>query len=227
MLLLLFPDGRPPSPRWRPVLWLAIGGAIVTYVGFLLRPGTVNPIGGLSFPNPFAVPSAEGIVGPLLVASSWVTVLSILACFPAMILRYRSGDAELRQQVRWLAGGHPLCRVPGGGERAGAAVRTEGPRHRERCDRPHRGGRRRVPLAPPRRGRAVPVLGGRPPIDLWDRESVELAAGGIFVVPRGIEHRPVADRRAVVLLLERPERSSAGTSLARRGGRARPGSRAR
>ncbi len=102
MLLLLFPDGRPPSPRWRPVLWLAIGGAVVTYVGFMLKPGPVNPIAGLSFPNPFAVPSAEGIVGPVLVASSWVTVLSILACFPAMILRYRRGDAELRQQIRWL-----------------------------------------------------------------------------------------------------------------------------
>jgi mannose-6-phosphate isomerase-like protein (cupin superfamily) len=42
-------------------------------------------------------------------------------------------------------------------------------------------------------------------IELQDRESVELSAGEIFVVPRGVEHRPVADRRAVVLLLERPE----------------------
>jgi quercetin dioxygenase-like cupin family protein len=42
-------------------------------------------------------------------------------------------------------------------------------------------------------------------IELQDREPVELAAGDIFVVSRGIEHRPVAERRAVVLLLERPE----------------------
>jgi hypothetical protein len=32
-----------------------------------------------------------------------------------------------------------------------------------------------------------------------------LTAGDIYVVPRGIEHRPVADRRAVILMLERPE----------------------
>lgn len=42
-------------------------------------------------------------------------------------------------------------------------------------------------------------------IELADLEPVELTAGDIFVVPRGIEHRPVAERRAVCLLLERPE----------------------
>ena len=42
-------------------------------------------------------------------------------------------------------------------------------------------------------------------IELQDRDAVELWAGDIVVVPRGIEHRPVAERRAVVLLLESPE----------------------
>jgi len=42
-------------------------------------------------------------------------------------------------------------------------------------------------------------------IELEDRDPVELAAGEILVVPRGVEHRPVAEQRAVVLMLERPE----------------------
>jgi mannose-6-phosphate isomerase-like protein (cupin superfamily) len=42
-------------------------------------------------------------------------------------------------------------------------------------------------------------------IELGDREPVELTARQLFVVPRGIERRPVAGRRAVALLLERPE----------------------
>jgi quercetin dioxygenase-like cupin family protein len=42
-------------------------------------------------------------------------------------------------------------------------------------------------------------------IELQDRDAVQLTAGEIVVIPRGIEHRPVAERRAVVLLLERPE----------------------
>ena len=42
-------------------------------------------------------------------------------------------------------------------------------------------------------------------IELEEREPVELTAGQLFVVPRGLDHRPAAERRAVVLLLERPE----------------------
>lgn len=42
-------------------------------------------------------------------------------------------------------------------------------------------------------------------IEVRDGEPVELVTGDLYVVPRGIEHRPVAERRAVVLLLERPE----------------------
>ena len=42
-------------------------------------------------------------------------------------------------------------------------------------------------------------------IETQDGEPAELTAGDIYVVPRGIEHRPVAERRAVILMLERPE----------------------
>lgn len=42
-------------------------------------------------------------------------------------------------------------------------------------------------------------------IELADREPVPLGTGEIYVVPKGAEHRPTADRRAVVLMLERPE----------------------
>jgi quercetin dioxygenase-like cupin family protein len=42
-------------------------------------------------------------------------------------------------------------------------------------------------------------------IDMEGGESVHLTAGDIFVVPRGIEHRPVCEGTAHALLLERPE----------------------
>jgi mannose-6-phosphate isomerase-like protein (cupin superfamily) len=42
-------------------------------------------------------------------------------------------------------------------------------------------------------------------IDLAERPAVELRAGQLFVVPRGVRHRPVAAKPALALLIERPE----------------------
>jgi mannose-6-phosphate isomerase-like protein (cupin superfamily) len=42
-------------------------------------------------------------------------------------------------------------------------------------------------------------------IEMHGREAVELRAGDVFVVPRGVEHRPVAESPAVALLIEREE----------------------
>jgi quercetin dioxygenase-like cupin family protein len=47
-------------------------------------------------------------------------------------------------------------------------------------------------------------------IELRDGEPVTLRAGDIVVVPRGVEHRPVADETAHALVLERPETKQYG-----------------
>jgi mannose-6-phosphate isomerase-like protein (cupin superfamily) len=41
-------------------------------------------------------------------------------------------------------------------------------------------------------------------------DAVELRAGDLYVVPAGVEHRPVADEPAVTLLIERPETEQRG-----------------
>jgi mannose-6-phosphate isomerase-like protein (cupin superfamily) len=47
-------------------------------------------------------------------------------------------------------------------------------------------------------------------IELEGRDPVRLRAGELFVVPRGTGHRPVADRTAHTLLLEKPETTQYG-----------------
>jgi mannose-6-phosphate isomerase-like protein (cupin superfamily) len=42
-------------------------------------------------------------------------------------------------------------------------------------------------------------------VEIEGRDSVDLRAGQIFVVPKGTRHRPVAEKPAVTLLIERPE----------------------
>lgn len=47
-------------------------------------------------------------------------------------------------------------------------------------------------------------------IELRGREPVVLQPGELFVVPRGLEHRPVAEQPAYALLLERQETQQYG-----------------
>jgi mannose-6-phosphate isomerase-like protein (cupin superfamily) len=46
------------------------------------------------------------------------------------------------------------------------------------------------------------VLAGRLTIQLRDRPDVELGPGELYVVPRGVEHRPIAEEETHVLLIE-------------------------
>lgn len=47
-------------------------------------------------------------------------------------------------------------------------------------------------------------------IQLRDSPSVELTAGDLFVVPAGVEHRPVADAECELLLIEPAETPNTG-----------------
>ncbi len=51
---------------------------------------------------------------------------------------------------------------------------------------------------------------GRVVIERRGSAPVTLHRGQVFVVPRGVEHRPVADEPAIVLLIERPETKQYG-----------------
>ncbi|HEX7256001.1 MAG TPA: cupin domain-containing protein [Gaiellaceae bacterium] len=57
------------------------------------------------------------------------------------------------------------------------------------------------------------VLKGRLTIQLRDRD-VELGEGDLFVVPRGVEHRPVAEEEAHILLIEPKGTPNTGDSEA-------------
>jgi len=100
-LLLLFPNGRLPSPRWRPVAWLAalgLGGLALSYA---LDAGTLG-----DFPqvvNPYGIDSP--IVGVVESASSFALVGSMVASAISVIVRARHAGRVERQQIKWLAYG--------------------------------------------------------------------------------------------------------------------------
>jgi hypothetical protein len=98
---LLFPDGRPPSPRWRLVAWGAtLALALVTFLA-AFRERIEFP--GLSMDNPVGIHGIEdpekSTLGTVLLGSF---VLFLVLALASVVVRYiRSGGVQ-RQQIKWL-----------------------------------------------------------------------------------------------------------------------------
>jgi signal transduction histidine kinase len=106
-LLFLFPTGRLPSPRWRPVLVVGLVAAGITTIGFIVNPVTygVPAPGGVSFriANPGGIEALGDAVSAVLVVSVLTVVVVAGAAFGSLIVRYRSASRDERQQIKWLA----------------------------------------------------------------------------------------------------------------------------
>ena len=95
-LPLLFPTGRPPTPRWRPVVWLAaivLGG---TTVSQMLIDG---PLGEESWHlhNPFAL-LPEDVYNVFNISGAFVVPMGIAA----LVVRFRRSRGDERLQLKWL-----------------------------------------------------------------------------------------------------------------------------
>jgi len=99
-LLLLFPDGKFPTRRWRPLALFSAVVILLASVAEGLAPGPLENQGMVR--NPFGVETL-----PWLVGASYVLVpllpLCILASAMSMVLRYRHSGGEVRQQIKWVA----------------------------------------------------------------------------------------------------------------------------
>jgi hypothetical protein len=94
---LLFPDGRPPSPRWRPFGWLVGASVVVGSIAAAYSPGPVEGLG--VHRNPLGI---EGL--PNLSVSVEVLVFALtLGAATSLFVRMRRSSGLERQQIRWFA----------------------------------------------------------------------------------------------------------------------------
>lgn len=103
-LLLLFPDGRPPTPRWAALGWVA-GGLTTAYIVLTsFDPGVIQVAGLPALPNPTGVrwwphmgPSSPVANG------AWFAGLAVLVLGVAsLVLRYRRSAGDERLQLKWF-----------------------------------------------------------------------------------------------------------------------------
>jgi hypothetical protein len=88
LLILLFPTGRLPSRRWRPLAWISTtAGAVLLFLVLL-------------FDNPDQVGGSISIAAFAVVS---VIFIAILLSALSIVVRYRRAGGAERQQLKWFA----------------------------------------------------------------------------------------------------------------------------
>jgi len=101
-LLLLFPDGHLPSPRWRWFAWLCGSALTIVFVTIWFYPGDFADSGYPDIVNPIgieALGSVLDVFGFLLFSAP----LLVVGGFVSLVVRMRrTTDDVVRHQIRWL-----------------------------------------------------------------------------------------------------------------------------
>jgi signal transduction histidine kinase len=110
LIPLLFPDGRLPSPRWRPFLWLVVGSMLLVCLGYLLVATSVaTSVAGSSdtthLRNPLYVAAIARIVRRIPGFVGIVFPLMLFASLLSLFVRFRGAHGAERQQIKWVAFG--------------------------------------------------------------------------------------------------------------------------
>ena len=111
-LFLVYPDGRLPSRRWRPVAWLSAATVSLLTLTLLVTPGPMTVSPDPTRQNPLGWESAQGALeaalGVLLVALP----VCMLLCASALVVRFRRSHGVERLQLKWLAAAGASRRPP-------------------------------------------------------------------------------------------------------------------
>lgn len=99
-VVLVFPTGRLPSRRWRPVAWLTALNSLtlVAAAAWLTAPAGVEDLHGFNGPETFG----DGWFAAFLGSSFLLALLTALAAGIAVLLRLKRSRGVERQQLKWF-----------------------------------------------------------------------------------------------------------------------------
>ena len=99
-LLLIFPDGKLISARWRPAAWFIAGSVALAAVATMLNP---EPIGESDFANPVAPSGAAAdLVVELARVTDYLAMPALLLAALALAVRFRRSRGVERLQLKWF-----------------------------------------------------------------------------------------------------------------------------
>jgi signal transduction histidine kinase len=100
-LLLLFPEGHLPSPRWRWFAWVVGAGMIVAFFAILLSPGPLTDSPFPDLQNPLGIEALRPILS-VAVISIIILPIGVIGSLASLVLRFRRSTGIERLQLRWL-----------------------------------------------------------------------------------------------------------------------------
>jgi hypothetical protein len=99
--LMLFPDGRLPSPRWRLAVAIALTGSTFEFVGYALRPGKLDaPFDSVT--NPIGIAGGFGLFETISSIGWPLMGLGLVLAAAAMRQRSKRATGLERQQLKWV-----------------------------------------------------------------------------------------------------------------------------
>ena len=101
-LILLFPNGRLPSPRWRPWAWFSAIALVLSFIAILIQPGSFTESGYPNVRNPLGVEALRPFSGLALLTIALIPI-SIVGCAVGLIRRFRRSHGQERLQLKWFA----------------------------------------------------------------------------------------------------------------------------
>jgi signal transduction histidine kinase len=100
LLLLYFPDGRLPGPRWGAVPLALIAAGLVHHAYGAVDPAPfAAPLERLR--HPFGPPPRA--VDVVATAAELVLLAALMACAASLVVRFRRSGESRRRQLKWLA----------------------------------------------------------------------------------------------------------------------------
>ncbi len=112
-MLMVFPDGHLPSPRWRWFAWLCAAGMVAVFLLILLAPGDV----GEDLPdlppivNPIGIDAIQPYVESLLFLALFAPLTVAGGAVGLIVRKRRTTDPVQREQIRWVAWGAGVIAV--------------------------------------------------------------------------------------------------------------------
>jgi hypothetical protein len=101
LLLLLFPNGRFLSPRWRVAAFVALAAALIRALAIALDPGPLYTFKSVS--NPVGLEGAGGALEAIAAIAAVASTALLAAGGISVVVRYRRASARERRQIKWLA----------------------------------------------------------------------------------------------------------------------------